>query len=75
MSFYGDAIAAIRSIILIEDRVQAQSRKVDKLGDEVLALRERIVRIEAVIEVLLHTRTGAPQAGLHGRPAITDENG
>ena len=71
MSLYGDAIAAIRSVILIDERVQAQARKVDKLADEVLSLRERVVRLEAVIEVLLHAR--APRAGGRGRPAIADE--
>jgi hypothetical protein len=75
MSLYGDAIAAIRSIILIEDRVQAQSRKVEKLGDEVVALRERVVRLEAVIEVLLQTRAVAPSRPSRGTSAITDERG
>ena len=69
MSLYGDAMAAIRSVILMEDRVQAQSRKVDKLGEEVLALRERVVRLEAVIEVLLQGRAAPPR----GRRAISDE--
>ena len=71
MSLYGDAIAAIRSVILIDERVQAQARKVDKLADEVLSLRERVVRLEAVIEVLLHAT--APRAAGRGRPAIADE--
>lgn len=71
MSLYGDAIAAIRSVILIDERVQAQARKVDKLADDVLALRERVVRLEAVIEVLLHTQP--PPSRGRGKPAITDE--
>ena len=75
MSLYGDAIAAIRSIVLIDERVQAQSRKVDKLADEVLALRERIIRLEAVIEVLLQTRAVAPRQPSRGRRSIADEQG
>ena len=75
MSLYGDAIAAIRSVILIDERVQAQSRKVEKLADEVLALRERVVRLEAVIEVLLQSRAGAPYQPARGRRSITDDRG
>ncbi len=75
MSLYGDAVAAIRSIILVEERVQAQSRKVDRLADEVVALRERVVRLEAVIEVLLQSRAVAPRPPARGRPSITDQRG
>ncbi len=75
MSLYGDAVAAIKSIILIDERVQSQSRKVEKLADEVLALRERVVRLEAVIEVLLQGHGPAARMSSRSRPSITDENG
>ncbi len=75
MSLYGDAVAAIKSIILIDERVQSQSRKVEKLADEVLALRERVVRLEAVIEVLLQGRGPAARMSSRSRPSITDDNG
>jgi hypothetical protein len=70
MSLYGEAIAAIRSVILIDERVQAQSRRTEKLADEVAALRERLVRVEAILEVALARRGAGPA---HSRPAIGDE--
>ena len=63
MSLYGEAIAAIRSVILIEERVQAQARKVERLADEVDGLKQRLVRLEAIIEVALQVRTGRAPRG------------
>ncbi len=63
MSLYGEAIAAIRSVILIDERVQAQARKVERLADEVDGLKQRLVRLEAIIEVALQVRTGRPPRG------------
>jgi hypothetical protein len=51
VSLYGDAIAAIRSVILIDERVQSVAAKVDRLADEVRDMRERLVRIETIVEV------------------------
>jgi hypothetical protein len=51
MSLYGDAVAAIRSVILIDERVQSVAAKVDRLADEVRDMRERLVRIETIVEV------------------------
>lgn len=72
MSLYGDAIAAIRSIILIDERVQAQSRKVEKLADEVERLKERVIRLEAILEVAMQA---SGRAGRRGKPAITEDRG
>ena len=52
MSLYGDAIAAIRSVILIDERVQSVAAKVDRLADDVRDMRERLVRIETIVEVM-----------------------
>ena len=51
MSLYGDAIAAIRSVILIDESVQSVAAKVDRLADEVRDMRERLVRVETIVEV------------------------
>jgi hypothetical protein len=67
MSLYGDAVAAIRSIILIDERVQAQARKIDKLADEVVTLKERLIRLEAIMEVALQSRASPGRR----RPSIT----
>ncbi len=51
MSLYGEAISAIRSIILIDERVQSLAGKVDRLADEVLRQSQRLVRLETIIEI------------------------
>lgn len=51
MSLYSEAIAAIKSVILIDERVQSIMGKVDRLADEVRDMKERLIRIETIIEV------------------------
>ncbi len=51
MSLYGEAIAAIRSIVLIDDRVQSLAGKVDRLADEVRHMADRLTRLETIVEV------------------------
>ena len=51
MTFYGEAIAAIRSMILVDERVQTLVGRVDRLADDVQAMDKRLVRLETIIEV------------------------
>jgi hypothetical protein len=52
MSLYGEAIAAIRSVILIDERVQSVAQKLDRLADEVRTMKDRLIRLETMIEIL-----------------------
>ena len=52
MSLYGDAMAAIRSIILVEERVRAVAAKVDSLADETRRIADRVTRLEAIVEIV-----------------------
>jgi len=51
MSLYGDAMAAIRSIVLIDERVQSVMGKVDRLADEVRRMADRLTRLETIVEI------------------------
>ncbi len=51
MSLYGEAIAAIKSVILIDERVQSVAKKVDRLADEVRDMKDRLIRLETVVEI------------------------
>jgi hypothetical protein len=51
MSLYGDAIAAIKSVIVIDERVQSVGRKLDRLADEVRDMKDRLIRLETVVEI------------------------
>lgn len=63
MSTLRDAIEAIRSIILIEERVRQQGAKVEKLADLVVGIDRRLddvdrrlVRVETVIDLAVNRR-------------------
>ena len=51
MSLYGEAIAAIKSVILIDERVQSVAKKLDRLADEVRDMKDRLIRLETVVEI------------------------
>lgn len=59
MSALRDAMEAIRSIILIEERVRQQGEKVEKLATLAMDMDRRLVRVEAVLDVTLR-RTPEP---------------
>ena len=52
MSLYGEAISAIKSVILIDERVQSVAKKLDKLADEVRDMKDRLIRLETVVEIV-----------------------
>jgi hypothetical protein len=53
MSTLSDALAAIKSIILIEERLQSQGAKQEKLSEQIVDLDRRLVRIETTLDLLL----------------------
>lgn len=53
MSLYGDAVSAMKRVILLDERVRATSEQVKELSQEIRDVRERIIRIEAILEIAL----------------------
>lgn len=51
MSLYSEALTALRSIILVDERVRSLAGKLDQLAIEVRDIKERLVRLETIIEV------------------------
>ena len=58
MSALSDALAAIRNVVLMQERLDVLTRKVDRLADDVrdtndyaLAIDKRVIRIETMIEM------------------------
>ncbi|WP_254603229.1 hypothetical protein [Sphingomonas bacterium] len=54
----GDALAAIRNVVLMQERLHVLTRKVDRLADDVrdtndyvLSVDKRVIRIETIIEM------------------------
>lgn len=58
MSSLGDALEAIRNVVLMQERLEVMDRKVDRLATDVkglsdyaAAIDKRVVRIETMIEM------------------------
>jgi hypothetical protein len=61
MSLYGDAIAAMKRVILLDERVRTTSDRMKELSQEVRDMRERIIRIEAILELAMRDRPAQEQ--------------
>jgi hypothetical protein len=59
-----EAVAAIRKIILIEDRIERLTEQVKLLADSYRDLDRRLVRIEAKFELIEKTATRIPRRRL-----------
>ena len=58
MSSLGDALEAIRNVVLVQERLEVMDRKVDRLANDVkglsdyaAAIDKRVVRIETIVEM------------------------
>ncbi len=58
MSTFGDALAALKNVVLMQERLQVVQRamdelanRVDGLGDYAVSLDKRLVRIETMVEM------------------------
>jgi len=49
MSLYGDAIRALRQIILLDERVRNMSADLVRMSQEVVDLRDRVSRLEGML--------------------------
>lgn len=62
MSWAGEAVAAIRKIVLIEDRVAQLADRVDRLASSYAELDRRMLKIEAKFELMERLAASAPRA-------------
>jgi len=62
VTWAGEALAAIRKIVLIEERVGALSEQVKRLADSYLELDRRLLRIEAKFELIERISGGQRKA-------------
>jgi len=52
VTWAGEALAAIRKIVLIEERVSSLSEQVKRLADSYVELDRRVLRLEAKFELI-----------------------
>lgn len=53
MSLYGDAIKALRQVILLDERVRNASLDLARIGQEVADLRDRVSRLEGILAAMM----------------------
>jgi hypothetical protein len=53
VSLYGDAIRALRQVILLDERVRNTATDVARLSQEVVDLRDRVSRLEGMLTVTI----------------------
>jgi hypothetical protein len=66
MSLYSDAFRAFKSIILVEERFERISDRLDELVDEMRHFSDRVTRLETIIEITRPDGTAlkiAPEIG------------
>ena len=70
MSTVSDALTALRNVVLLQERLSALQKELDRVGGDIgglsshcASLDKRLVRIETMIEMTRARRSGAPQAG------------
>jgi hypothetical protein len=51
VSLYGDAIKALRQVILLDERVRNTSADVARMSQELADLRDRVSRLEGMLAV------------------------
>lgn len=67
MSWAGEAVAAIRKMVLIEDRINSLTEQVRKLAESYNELDRRLLRVEAKFELIEHL-------GSSRRPALPSKS-
>lgn len=70
MSAFGDAMKAVREVILIQASIDRLNGDFARMGDDVRGLKDvmsgidkRVVRIETMIEMAQHAPGGQPRIG------------
>ena len=49
MSLYGDAIRALRQVILLDERVRSTATDLARMSQEIADLRDRVSRLEGMM--------------------------
>ena len=59
MSLYGDAIKALRQVILLDERVRNTAVDVARMSQELADLRDRVSRLEGMLAAVIAPSRGA----------------
>jgi hypothetical protein len=76
VSLYGDAIRALRQVILLDERVRNSAIDLARLSQEVADLRDRVSRLEGTLAAgLALSREADPRRDRRRLPGAADQTG
>ena len=76
MSHYGDAIKALRQVILLDERVRKTAVDLVRISQEVADLRDRVSRLEGIVAAgMALSREANPPRARHRLPGPSDQTG
>jgi hypothetical protein len=73
VSLYGDAIRALRQVILLDERVRNSSADLARLAQEIADLRDRVSRLEGMLASMAGARQAGPARDRRRLPAPPDQ--
>jgi hypothetical protein len=76
VSLYGDAIRALRQVILLDERVRNTALDLARVSQEIADLRDRASRLEGMLAAsLASSRQPAPLRDRRQLPGQSDQTG
>ena len=76
MSLYGDAIRALRQVILLDERVRNTAVDMARMSQELADLRDRVSRLEGMLAAgMAFARETNPPRDRHRLPGPSDQTG
>ena len=76
MSLYGDAIRALRQVILLDERVRNTAVDLARMSQEVADLRDRVSRLEGMLAAgMALSRDASPPRDRRRLPGLSDQTG
>ena len=76
MSLYGDAIRALRQVILLDERVRNTAVDLARISQEVADLRDRVSRLEGIVAAgMALSRDASPPRDRRRLPVPPDQSG
>jgi hypothetical protein len=76
VSLYGDAIRALRQVILLDERVRNTAVDLTRMSQEVADLRDRVSRLEGMVAAgMAVSREANPSRDRRRLPEPSDQTG
>ena len=75
MSLYGDAIRALRQVILLDERVRNTAGDMARMSQELADLRDRVSRLEGMLAAGMALAQTNPPRDRHRLAGPSDQTG